>query len=502
MADLTTTAPISTGSRMPRPYQEEEFADRASVLKLIEERLRDGRAQRPMRQPVILFWGVHGVGKSWLLGHIQHLHAFTSPDPARSQKGVFAVLADFADLDPNPACLAQILSQMVKQIAEQVGDKYLAPVREVDRRFRQVATVGGNANESLAKAFTEFILALTSDFVPILLFDTVDLLESRDEGFFFWFEEHVIAPVVRKDQVLVILGSRRELHRWRQFEVRRRIKQEELQTFDRATTVEQVRKRGVQEYRATGETIYPYSYGHPLATWFLHQGLEQLRKEDQPFDREFIETREQTVADLLMEVEELLLQGVDDSLRLRLSFTATLRRFHIKSLQLLLADLEQDDSLLSKPDSHFQELITGMVTTNLARWSSPHHSYIIDPTIRHIINRHLLLQNRIEYRRRHGTALHLYEQWMREIPLNCGTFLIEALYHQAALAHSDEALYEKFGEAVDNLLSKALDKKNFNLEGVNELSEELSRDDELRELLGQQFERVMESIVNLHRQFP
>jgi hypothetical protein len=505
MAMIANKPRLSSGpiSFPLHPYQYDEFANRDPALELIGDRVRDGRAGRFIRQPVVLFWGVHGVGKSWLLCHFQRLYAFSPPEPERQRKGVFTALADFKDFAPGPAELTRLLSRLVEQIADHLGEEHLAPAAEARGRFEQAAEAATaeqdgadspNPCDVLAARFVEFVASLTPSFVPLLLFDTMGQLESRHRDFFLWFEEQVIAPIIRGDQAIVILASRRELRRWRQFEVRRRVKTMELGAFDPQETVEQFRKGRVRAPKRVGEVIYPYSRGHPLATWHLQESLERLREEGQRLDRKFVAAREQDVARLLAEVEEWLLQGVPRELCPRLALTATLRRFHIKSLQLLLADLEQDEGLRQKPDSYFQDLIAELVATNLARWSSQHHNYILDPTVRRIMNRRLLLQDSAAYRRRQEAAFQLYTGWVEEMPWNCGAFLVEALYHLAARAQADALPAGKLREEIDGLLAKALQADKFDLEGANELAEELPLDDELREALGRQFEKVLESV--------
>ena len=104
------------------PYQSDEFANRVSALDLIDDRIRDGLAGRTIRQPVVFFWGVHGVGKSWLLCHLHHCYAFSPPEPERQRKGVFTALADFKDFTPNPTELARLLSHLMKQVANHLGE--------------------------------------------------------------------------------------------------------------------------------------------------------------------------------------------------------------------------------------------------------------------------------------------------------------------------------------------------------------------------------------------
>ena len=328
---------------------------------------------------MLLAWGIHGVGKSWFLRHVEQEFAFQLP--IGKQKGTFAALVDIA-IDryaPKIASIRLVLRDLVAVITERIVlDADHPELGEFYRALRRSDV----SEAEIADQFIALISSLKSEYVPVLLFNSLEEIEAQHYDLFLWLEEHLFAPLVRWDDTVLVLASRRELRRFRQFEVRRRLKKLPLEAFSPAFTGKQVHSEQV------GNLLYPLTYGHPLATWFFQDELNKVRPRDRRFDQSFLEENHTEVVALLAMIEDWLLVDVPTAeLRSRLSVAATLRFFHIRSLQLLLTAVGEDDSLLEKSDADFQHLIGDMVDTNLVRWSMEHHGYQVDTTVRHIMNR-------------------------------------------------------------------------------------------------------------------
>ena len=230
--------------------------------------------------------------------------------------------------------------------------------------------------------------------------------------------------------------------------------------------------------------IYPYAFGHPYTAWHLQRQLEAFRSPGEPFDQRFVATRHPEIAAALGEIEGWLLVDVRTTLRNQLRLASVLRKFHINSLRFILAELE-DETHSERSDSFFLDLIGEMVVTNLVRYSSAHQGYIVDRTVRRLLNLRTQLQELDEYRRRQTKALELYGNWIETLPWNCGGFLIEAIFHSTARARANGWSQEVAWQEIEALLDMALQPDKFDLQGANFLLEELRRDDELREMLSE-----------------
>lgn len=486
---MSTLTMLQSKSLPLHPYHSEEFANREDELDPVDERMYEGLWGRKIPQPVVIYWGVNGIGKSWLLHHLAHKYRFPLCErPPGARKDPFSALTDFKDeFSLTLEGWGQLLSTMVTQVADQL-DGRIAPAAKALTAFRQAAeavSAGRGTLDELAEHFTAFINTLSDEFVPLLLFDSMEVLEEEYPDHFYWFEEHIVAPLVRYDQVLTAFAARRELRHWRQFEVRRRIRRVPLDPFSREDIQEQFKKAQIRDFALVGNVIYPYTFGHPYAAWYLQSQLEALRPPSEPFDQRFVAARHPEVAAALGEIEEWLLEPLPVKLRTQLRQASVLRKFHINSLRFILAELLEDETYSKRSDSFFLDLIGQMVVTNLVRYSSAHQGYIADRTVRRLLNLRVQLQEPDEYRRRHTKALELYKNWTNRLPENCGGFLIEAIFHTTARARANGWPPEAAWQEIETLLNKALQPDKFDLEGADFLVEELRRDDELQEMLSE-----------------
>lgn len=474
---IASTIISHTNGHARRPYDPGAFANREDALREIESRVIEGQDGKEIRQSVMLAWGLHGVGKSWFLQHIEHSYALKKRTNHR--KGVFAVLADFGKYGSTQEGLFDILGGIVAQI-ESGFQSLIDPYADEVRAFWRATSGDSPDGEALAGRFVDLINALSEDYVPILLFDSLENVEAEHFEFFTWFEENVWAPLARWDRVILVLASRREIRRFRQWEVRRRLKKLPLSSFSPKDTIKQIGNEPV------GTMLYSYTNGHPFANWRVFHGLEQLLADGQPFNEAFLQDRNtaETIKLLLTAVKDWLLVDVKDpALARRLEVVATLRYFHIRSLQLLLADVEENAALSKKSDVYFQRLIGDMSETNLVRWSMQWHGYEVDSTVRHIFNRTLVLQNDAEYVRRHKAALDLHANWIEEVPWNSDRALIEATYHLGAIVKAKPEFLKKAREELTTLLTLVLGSEptKLDLERIDTLSQLIEKDEELQD---------------------
>lgn len=485
-SSVTIPTPIEPSRIPPRlNYRYDAFHNREDVLKDIAERIKLLQQGREIKNSLILAWGVQGVGKSWLLQHLEHKYRFIAPK--NSSKGVFALYTDFRTFEPGPGAAARLLGGFVDSLQGRLSADIGFPHATVER-FRKQQTTAVD-DQVLAETFTNILEALSTRYVPLGLLDAFDTLQSADEKFFSWFEQWILAPWLQRDRSLVVLASRRELRQLRQFEVRRRLTRVPLAPFDRSATIKQLGGDVV-----AGTTLYPMTFGHPLTTWYVHEKLDARRKIDQPFDQAFVDTRRDDVANLLDQVIESLLQDAPSSLRPRIIAAATLRAFHIDSLREILASIEYNPDLSNESDVYIQAIIEEFVRSNLVRWSMQKRAYEVDDTVRRLVNRALELQNLEEYVYRHEMAYEVYRKRIADTPWssNVDVFIVEAIYHLAEIVRAEPSRQRQVEERFEALLQHAFTRPP-DTQRIDTLGHLLEGDKEIQELAPQFLIHLLEN---------
>lgn len=484
---VTISSPhVESRYSLPRhAYRPDDFRNREDILRGIAEPIRLLQQGREVKNSLILAWGVQGVGKSWLLQHLEHEYRFIAPKNT-SQKGVFTLYVDFRNFEPGKGAVARLLGTFVDSLQDRLISDIAFPHATVERFRKNQAMLADE--RVLAETFASILDSLSTRFVPVGLFDAFDTLQSRDEGFFSWFEQWVVAPWLQRDRSLIVLASRRELRQLRQFEVRRRLTKVALTPFDRGATIRQL-----GDERA-GSTLYPITFGHPLTTWYVHEQLDAGRTVDQPFDQAFIDTRRDDVAQLLDQVIESLLQDAPPSLRPRIAAAATLRAFHIDSLRELLAGVERDPDLSNESDVYIQAIIEEFVRSNLVRWSMQKRAYEVDDTVRRLVNRALELQAIDEYVCRHELGYEVYRKRIADTPWssNVDVFIVEAIYHLAEIIHAQPSRRGKMEERFVALLGHAFAKPP-DAQRVDTLRHLLDGDEDIQDLTPATLIHLLES---------
>lgn len=483
---VTISPHVEQRRTLQRPtYRPGDFRNREDILRGIAEQVRLLQQGREIKNSLILAWGVQGVGKSWLLQHLEHQYRFIAPRN-NSNKGVFTLYTDFRAFEPGPGVVVRLLAGFVDSLQDRLSADIFFPHAAVER-FRKQQTTASD-DRILAETFTSILESLSARYVPVGLFDAFDTLQARDEAFFSWFEQWILAPWLQRDRSLVVLSSRRELRQLRQFEVRRRITRVALTPFDRNATIKQLGDE------AAGTTLYPMTFGHPLTTWYVHEELDANRRVDQPFDQAFVDTRRDEVAELLEQVIEFMLLDAPVSLRPRIMAAATLRAFHIDSLREILASIERDPDLSNESDVYIQAIIEEFVRSNLVRWSMQKRAYEVDDTVRRLVNRALELKDLDEYVYRHERAYEVYRKRIADTPwsTNADIFIVEAIYHLAEIVRAQPSRQGQMEERFAALLNHAFAQPP-DAQRIDTLDHLLDGDETIQELAPKSLLHLLES---------
>lgn len=494
------TSHVTTSHNMPRAaYDAAKFTDREDILALVAERVRQGSTLRgKIPKAVLSIFGIKGIGKSWLLAHLEQLYA--ARQPVRSgqvveAKGTLAVQirVEADDADPAQVCLryiGAIQAQLAAQFAQLPQDDLSYMLEDaIDRLAAALASGQGVVTAGVEGGFKDLVQTVTKLYVPVIMFDAVEHL-ANNEAVLREVQRQVFLPLAATDQVLVILAGRAEIRRV-SFNLQRRLTPIRLEPFDRRHTLEQLRKAQPpalpQPDQGVADAVYRYSCGHPYITWLLAAAPAEAGAAALPPD-----------AATLARIEAILLQEVDDDpvLQARIKLVSILRRFNITSLHKLLAEFDPDPRVSEPGDLFIRELIDDMQQTHLAFWDTDLKAYVVDEPVRRIMNALLLMQNPVTYRAQHRFARAVYREWLDKYP-DIPEYTVEAIYHGIAceLGKADEtAAIETY---LDNLLNQVLDpERHASTEG---LLQKLREDAEIKRMLPPLlWETMLQRIESFH----
>ncbi len=440
-------------------YRPAYFVGRERELAIITSRLEDnlfsgGAIAAPS---VIHVWGLQGVGKTWFLRELQNASREIALQNAR-KRGVICLWLDFQDSElvadgtlQQPALAAALLEQAREQMQE-AADELPAP---------------GNLPAAI-----EFLKGLTHEYALLVLCDTAEQLSHDDQ---LRLGSELIAPLVRTDQVIVVMAGRRELPRWRDLAVRQRLRSFELKPFDKATTREQFQKLNYPPELA--DIVYRLSFGHPYASQVIGASLHSTHRTDQAtadFEQEHLDE----VKVLLGKVEEELLKAAESADRKTIRCLAALRRFNIESARKILRDL-QSEALGRRSDGEFLLLFEKWQRTGLVWWSSEKHGYVVGDPLRRIIDLRIEKANPTDFQQRHKLALAFYCQAVERNPLDQPLYLLEILYHIARrkVGASAEELKR---DIIREFVEPYLDTTHLSADGADTFWHLLDRDEELQ----------------------
>jgi hypothetical protein len=447
-----------------REYNPGDFQDREEELEKVASRVTKACADNEINRSIINFWGIPGIGKSWLLRYIQEKYKYYYGKPA-SKRPTITALFDFRKTDNHATMTAQVAREMAKQILAQLD-------REDHQAIKKslVRLVHREDETEQVKSFTRILTLLTSDFIPILLFDSTELLDEetcRD------LEERVIEPVTWTEYCIIILAGRRQRLPLKQYAVRHRVEDTEIKPFERNYVEKQLYRWG---FTLLADDVYALSYGHPQTTEILGVGLKRI-SERTTIDSTFFVKNSQAFAACLSQVEDHILEDVKPGIRAALELISVLRYFRVDQLRTFMIEFCGDE-YRKKPDSFYNQMIGEMEKTNLV-WRSPEHrAYVASHTVRRIINRRLDLRDRARYVRLHEKALATYQKWISELPRNSGEFIIEAVFHLAMLCRGND--WTKFRNDVQVFLEAT---EALSLEETQSLCDQLEEDREIEDIL-------------------
>jgi hypothetical protein len=450
-------------------YVPQYFVGRGKEVEDLTQKIEEGLANRPITDPVVHLWGAPGIGKSWLMQHLcwQTRQLSSKLDKDREKRGALCALVDLASLRlaaQEPLSIAKLLQKIHGELRSHGGVEELraAEVKFL-RELEEVQEARGRLPASeLVGYFIDYLTRLSEDFVVVLLLDAVENVSPDD---FSWLERKLLAPLAGTGRILVVVAGRREIPHWKDFNVRRRLDRRELSPFDAATTESQLLNLDVPPDEA--DDVYRYTFGHPYA----NQAWGVIRAQQG-------EVVAGQLAYLLGQVEGELLREVFSTVdKDILRSLATLRKLNIESARRLLGRV-LDEEYRSKSDGDYLRIFKNLEKTNLVHWDSKERGYMMDPSVRRIIDLRIQHDDVDLFRERHAVARELYEEWFEDNPIDRGALLLEILYHLCR-ANADRPASQVKEQVVD-VLEERLSPEHLSADNVNALSRSFQADSEFK----------------------
>lgn len=459
-------------------YDEHFFVNRSEEADLIEGYVRDLRSGETPQYSVVNFWGVAGIGKTWLLRHLEEKYRFDENRFAIGEKSTFVISHEFKNHDGNFGKFTVIA---VKQIIEQL-EKYLS--EEVLNELQE--------SSSSPHGISVVIRYLSEEFIPILLLDNTENFTADD-----WqtLERGFIEPIVSTGRALVVVAGRRQSPSWLRLEVRRRSQKHRILPFSKQDVDSQILKH---QYPLPPEILFPYSAGNPRVVDSLAQHILAWRegtKESEliPLDATWIQSNRDALAMVLRHSEHYILEGVQPEWKQLLRKIATVRYFRPETLKEILRSENNNE----QPDGYYLRLARSLdQMTDVVRWDREYRGYALNEDIRRLMDRKTLLEDKNLYLDRHQRALEIYWKLAKENRRSGAEFIREIWFQAASIyVANEDALLLK------HQIDKSIEFAHHNFSYGDEiviLSNEFEADVELKDILPRNVENSISSrLVNI-----
>lgn len=428
----------------------ESFVDRETALKYIDdafETLQDKK--RLLRTPIIDFYGIGGIGKTSLLKKVQQ----------RCQ-------------DEQLRCIWVDVSQGISNISHE-------GIRQVQQY--SIPLPSEDSNTHSLSHFISAIKILLKQGPVVLLFDSID---TSDKEQLSWLEI-LLRDLSDDTNLFVVLTSKRALSFENDRSLARKLTLFPLRPFDRPGCEAYLNTTGSQIETEIRDSIFLWTRGYPLALNVMVQavtsGLDPRKDQDQ----------KEIIAHLIDQVlNQSVLARVDlkerDWYQTILSLLSIPRYFNLVVMEDLIKEftpqlaLENNLEYFGLPRAINQ-------TTEVLDWSATGIGFSVDAPVRAILSLKLKIEQPQMYHAVHCFLAQMNKKWVIEVSgVDRIRYLREYLYHTAC---SEDAT--TLPQLFANLLEQIAEKSSKLLQ---QFVSELSQDEELREILGENFE-VLSSLI-------
>lgn len=466
---MTFAAPAvinETFITLHRPYDTNRFVNRDFELSFVREQIRLVQEQGFSSEPVINYWGVRGIGKTWVLSHLLHTYKF------RLQTSYFrptcAVLYSAENSRANQ--LSALVAHLSQELLAQLGSAL-----DLDEQSLIERSLNSGELVDLATAISAF----AKRFLPIVMVDDCECFDAEQ-----WkaFVGGFIEPLVPSGRVLIILAGRRQAPRWSRFEVRNKVAPPErtlIRAFNKEAVINQIGHADYTVSREIVDLMYPYTAGNPQIVDAIARHVIEWTPRGEDFSalKAWFDQRRTALAQILQKALDQLLEHTPQHLLPYLQAVAPLRFYHLAAMRNMLAGQEDGGRYA---DGYYHQILRDLdINTEVVWWERERRAYVTSDVVRQIMSRHQLLADPKGYVERHTIAVQMYRRWVTTFPQASEEFIVEIIFHQACLylEHRDIAHLQ---EQTTKHLSFAND--HLNLERFHTLQRQLEGDREIFDL--------------------
>lgn len=476
--------------------REEQLAKFADVLERI-------RRQGPVSSNLFEWYGSPGIGKSMLVKMLADLAnkknaTWSITNFKQSEEKTDTYLRDPITL------IEEIVSNLKQQVALDTNefDTTLKGYKDASLPDEGVVSVYSAMDQetrlyrrpdwltelrNVVVSFIKLINTLpsqekTDGVRPVVLF--FDETEHADTELIDWVEEWIINPLIQVKHCVIVWTARRPW-RWKRPEIRRRLTSEVLKVFEPEMVKEQIEYGSSQPDLVSElfKNVYSLTGGHPFASSIVIQKLDTLTVHGEKITSNNFQDFE---SKLLEEVFDRFVNQYafgeleSNDLRIACKFISLVRLFDSTMLRKILQTCA-GDLFASWNQDDFGDLLLKLKKTQLLVWDK---GYAIDPGLRHIVQKYFMVLDRNKFIKANQAALQVYKDWLGRPVDNRSLFVLEELYHSAALKQVGEELdlhgllTKRLNEYPDWIRDEqALDNALERLEG------EINNDDELGQFM-------------------
>lgn len=435
------------------------FVDRDKEVDLVADQIVQLTGDGDAQFRLLNFFGAPGIGKTALLNEIGRNYA--------QNEQLFTLTLTLSDLKPGtglPEAKIYVLQLLVEALAALVP----APFQRLFARLEQLSADDSAAADGFLETMTTSLQGLNK---PLLLI--VDSWEGTPDALITWVERLLLLPMVRANRIIGVFGSQVPL-RWRQFEVRRKVRAHALDALSAEHTQAQL------DDQALGRAAYTLTFGHPFANEIV---FELARQHAAPV-RWLGEHQREVAQEIVTRLQKRVLAGMSDELKLIFSVIALFREFDVNTLRLVLPQFHAE--FKNRSQSALLISIKQLLDTRLVSWSDEKRAYQLDPTVRKIFARALELNDPQRYARIRDAAIGYYKQLISDVPGSRNTYLVEYYYHTlAGDTPETRATLEQSLAGFFHRYYVSPDKKHLDDQAITTLRETFGSDQELQHTLAQ-----------------
>jgi len=425
-----------------RIYNSKLFVDRRPQLDLIAERVDSAYMNKFVPSPLVNFWGVKGIGKTWLLRYLNDKYQY----PRREPEATFSLFYSFED-NPLTYQVERIVRTLAPEVFNQVSSTISSDIE---------ADLGLAQDQGDVAAFVDALNALAQQLIPLLLFDNTEHVPPPD-----WekIEQELLEPLITSNRVIVVIAGRRQIPRWRRFEVRRRVVEYDrtritpLEKTDIGKQLELSRYRNIPV-----DWLYAHTGGNPYLVDVLARHATQWIKDKYVTDFTLIwEQHRSQLVEILKAAEDSQLESVvDEGLRMALYAVIPLRFYRLEAIR----DMCSRQGTNEEPDVYYLTLLRRLdQETEVVWWHRDRRAYVTSEVVRQVINRRRLLEDPSNFVFHHENAWKMYWKWVRDYPQASEDFMVEIFFHLGNIYLAKQNFDELHQQAL-KVLNYAKEKLN------------------------------------------